>query len=253
MRAEPVSDIEIEAYVDGELDLDRQLAVERHLARSPTTAARVMADFASRTALRLTQPALATGQGLLIEAAEALGRQLARPPRAPLAFFSRRRAGIAAIVVAGVSAMVAFAPRDATASPPPYVSSAVMAFQTGLIRAGMQSQPETLRFDPADVQRTTNIRVPTLPRGWQVTDVQLFPSADGPALQIMVHTPDARIVSIFAVRSGVAAPAHPVALRHGGASVAYWRNGPIAYALTGIEAPEALDLAAEDLADNRLN
>ncbi|WCT71873.1 zf-HC2 domain-containing protein [Sphingomonas naphthae] len=253
MPADPVSEIEILAYVDGELDLGRRLAVEQHLAACPRAAARVMADLGAQTALRLAQPAFDPREAGLADAAARLSAMLARPPRAPMPFFSRRRAGVAAVTVAGLATVVAFVPKGATASPPAYVSSAVMAFQTGLIRAGMHSQRADATFDPADVQRSTNIRVPTLPDGWQVTDVQLIPSDEGPALQIMVHTSDARVVSIFAVRSSVTAPAKPIATRYGGASVAYWRHGEMAYALTGLDAPDALDLAAEDLADNRLS
>jgi hypothetical protein len=42
-----------------------------------------------------------------------------------------------------------------------------------------------------------------------------------------------------------------VAIRRGQDSVAYWRKQDMSYALTGADAPEAIDLAAEDLADER--
>jgi hypothetical protein len=112
----------------------------------------------------------------------------------------------------------------------------------------MVSQLESPLLDTEEIQRRTQLRVPHLPDGWTVTDVQIFPSAVGPALQIMIRTAEKQNISIFAVRSPSAAPAIPVAIRHGEESVAYWRKGEISYALTGIEAPEALDLAAEDLA-----
>lgn len=77
------------------------------------------------------------------------------------------------------------------------------------------------------------------------------PSDEGPALQIMVRTSDLKEVSIFAVRARSSAPLSPVAVRLGQDSVAYWRNQDMSYALTGADAPEAIDLAAEDLADER--
>ena len=68
----------------------------------------------------------------------------------------------------------------------------------------------------------------------------------------MIRTPEGQELSIFAVRAGSAAPRSPMAIRHGNASVAYWRAGDMSYALTGMEEPETLDLSAEGLATERL-
>ena len=47
------------------------------------------------------------------------------------------------------------------------------------------------------------------------------------------------------------APAEPTAVRHEGTSVAYWREGEMAYAVTGGGAPEAIDGVAEGDVQNR--
>ena len=39
MHPDPVEDFELDAYLDGELDPARRLAVEEHLARTPQAAA----------------------------------------------------------------------------------------------------------------------------------------------------------------------------------------------------------------------
>ena len=83
-----------------------------------------------------------------------------------------------------------------------------------------------------------------------MTDAQIFPTAEGPALQLMVNTPSDETMSIFAVRAPTEAPEEPTAVRHEGTSVAYWREGAMSYALTGDGEPEAVDSAAEDLADD---
>ncbi|WP_164857231.1 anti-sigma factor family protein [Sphingomonas crocodyli] len=250
-----VTDLDINAYIDGELDLQRRLAVEEHLAHDPAAAARVMADLSIRTALRLLHGESRHGgaehaPASLVQDAERLETHLAaRPSPRP------RRMGwaAAALLVAGVgTASLTLNPKGAEASPPSYVADAAMAFRTGLLRVNMKSQREDEVFDRRDIAEWTRIRVPVLPDGWRVTDVQVVPSDEGPALQIMVRTDKGNVASVFAVRSAAAAPIRPVSVRHGDTSVAYWRNGDIAYALTGMEAPDALDLAAEDLADNRL-
>jgi anti-sigma factor RsiW len=258
MRTDPVSAFELDAYLDGELDLPRRLAVEEHLARHPEAAARVLADLSLRTALRLAQEPVGAVPPALEEAAQRLGRRLGRrlASRSPLAGWRLPiAAAVLGVAALGGSLLGRPTPRTAPAqaAAPAFVADAVMSYRTGLLRVAMPSQPESLLFDPGDIRRYTSIRVPTLPDGWRVRDVQVFPSGEGPALQLMVRTPDGRTVSVFAVRSPQYAPARPTTIRRAGASVAYWRHGDMAYALTGLQRPEALDVAAEDLADNRLD
>jgi len=252
MQTDPVGPVDIEAYLDGELDLHRRLVVEDYLAREPEQAARVMNDFRARTALRLLQSVREDSPASLDAAAGRLSQRLRGEPK------SWRRLPALGKIGGGVAALalvvaVALPPAAVQAEPPAYIADAVMAYQTGLLRAAMRSQPETTLLDADEIQRAMRIRVPHLPDGWQITDVQIFPSDEGPALQIMIRTADTQHISIFAVRSPSAAPTSPVAVRHGETSVAYWRKDDISYALTGMDAPEALDLAAEDLADERIS
>ena len=244
--SEHIDDWELDAYIDGELCLQRRLAVEDQLSRDPEAAARMMADLRTRTALRLIHEPSTEAPASIMGSASELSRRLARSPARPWFPSVARWAGTAAaLAVAGL--MIAPSPR-AAATAPPYVSEAVMSYRTALIRAGMASQIESRYYDQEEIRRRTRIRVPRLPVGWQITDVQIFPSDDGPALQIMIRKPSGRDMSMFAVRTPSAAPLDPVAIRRGASSVAYWREGDIAYALTGAETPEALDTAATSLA-----
>lgn len=251
MARDDVSDIEIDAYLDRELDPSRCFAVEDWLARRPDRAARAMADLRARTALRLLSGIDRPAPAATLAAANRLSRQLDRGRRPKRAWVSPRRltvAGLGGLLVAGL----VFLPTPTVmAAPPAYVSDAMESYQTALLRAGMRSQVESVRFDRSEVLRTTNIRIPRLPADWTVTDVQIFPSDEGPALQIMIRTADHKDISIFAVRADSQAPRSPAAIRRGDASVAYWRQRDISYALIGAEAPDALSVAAEDFADNQ--
>lgn len=249
---EDVSALELDAYLDGELDAERQLAVERRLAAEPEAAARLMRDMSVRTALRLAQPELDDVPALSAAARQLGERFVATPPNGVRRFLPQRWTALAAALAAVIGATAVVTMRDSLAAPI-YVADAVQAYHTGLLRADMVSQVETTRLDPEDIRRFTRIRVPVLPPGWRITDVQLFPSDEGPALQVMIRTPDRRSVSIFAVRTAADAPSEPEALQRGATAVAYWRTGDIAYALTGTAKAGAMESAAQDLADNRVS
>lgn len=50
---DPITEAELHAFIDGQLDAARRIEVEARLARSPPLAARVMADMHARHMLRL--------------------------------------------------------------------------------------------------------------------------------------------------------------------------------------------------------
>ena len=247
-RDEP-SPIDIEAYIDGELDVERVVQVEDYLSRHPLVAARVMADLRIRSALRL----LAQSHS---QAPAALRREAAR-----LAQKLRRRGVIGRLsvpaMIAALFALLVLTPGDlplmgtkSASAAPAYVDEAIMSHRTTVLRAAMASQPETTRFDPADLMRATRIRVPSLPKGWRILDVQLFPSDDGPALQLSVQSERGQMLSIFAVRASTSAPMKPTAIRRNGTSIAFWKEEDMSYALTGAATPEDIDRVADDLEDN---
>jgi anti-sigma factor RsiW len=241
MENEPVSEFELEAYIDGQLDHARKMAVEDYLASNGQSAARVMADLRAMNALRLLAQESQPMPARLVDAAASLRTRLRRRRWRLPAF-----AGLAvAATIAGV--MVLPTPTDRT---PIYVAEALMAHQTSIMRAGMASQLESPAFDAEEIMRSTNIRIPKLPAGWSIADVQLFPSDEGPALQMVVNMPNGERLSLFAVRSATRVAANPVAVKRGGTAIAYWYREGTSYALTGTGSPEAIDLLADDLADN---
>lgn len=244
MPADPVTEIEIEAYVDGQLDAARRMAVEDHLARHADLAARVMTDLRAKSALQVLFQADQALPSRITLAAGLLNKRLARRRRRlPVLMGLASAATVSALLLLPTT-------KDAV---PSYVGEAVMSHRIGLIRASMASQIESPRLDAREIMRSTHIRVPILPSGWRITDVQLFPADAGPALQIMIRTAANQTVSIFAMRDANHSATAPVAVRRGSDAVAYWYRGGISYALTGAMTPEALDSAAEDLADNRLS
>lgn len=240
MTTEEPGEIDYEAYVDGQLDLGRKLAVEDHLARHPDLAARMMSDLGARSALQLLLGRQPPASARLIGLAERVEADPVRP------FWRRGRAfgGVAALGLA-TAATLFLVQSDA---PPGYVGHAVASHRTAMMRAAMASQVESPRFDAREILSNTRIAMPALPAGWRVTDVQLFPADRGPALLIAIRTTGGQPLSIFAVREQSEAPERPDAVREGAQSVAYWRHGDVSYALTGDEDPISIDAKAEALA-----
>lgn len=234
LSPDPITEADLAAYVDGELGMARRIEVEAHLAARPAEAARVMSDLRARDELRLAlsiEPLPVS-----IATSEAAGRLERSLRRRGIARRFSRAAALALVLGAGWIAHAEFnalgvSQSIASAPPPAFVADAVRAHGTSELRAGMTSQPEVTRYDRAEILSATAIRVPSLPKGWIVTDVQLFPSTFGPSLEMSLSTKDFGTVSLFAVRPGSFDVVQASAVTEGGATAAFWQVGEVAYAL----------------------
>ena len=233
-----ISDMDIDAYVDGELDAERCFVVETLLSRRPALAARVMGDLSTRSALRMLGQDRRPVPTLLAATAQQL---------APAQKSRWRRLMPAGLVTGGLAAVLALWVGGVQHTPA-YVSYAVASHRIAMMRAEMNSQIEAPRFDAREIAANTRIAMPQLPGDWRVTDVQLFPTDKAPALLMAVRTDEGRRMTIFAVREKSSAPERPDAVREGAQSVAYWRRGDMSYALTGDQEPGMMDETAEALA-----
>ncbi|WP_334174860.1 anti-sigma factor [Pseudoxanthobacter sp.] len=232
--SDPISDDDLMAYVDDQLSPVRRTEVEDHLSRHPAMAARVMADLKIRGALRLALGAAPKVQAI------ATGNAARRLQRGLDGDRLRRRlaraGGIAALVALGWFAHSQSGPMGVTsvvasALPPPFVEDAVRAHRTSEVRQAMPSQPSLAAYDAADIRAATGIVMPQLPRGWRVRDVQVFPSAFGPSVEMSLVADDLGPVSLFAVRPGKFDVVPATVTRHEGLSAAHWQMGEVAYAL----------------------
>jgi anti-sigma factor RsiW len=234
---DPISETDLSAYVDDQLDMRRRIEVEDHLAHHPNVAAQVMADLRSRDELRLAFPNPPTrAQVVTVDAARRLERGLAR---SRVIAGLRRVAAVAVLIAAGWFAhaeLGALSIGASVASPPPpaFVADAVMSHRTALTRAAMHSQPKGARYDAEEIRAATAIVLPELPRDWRILDVEIFPSQYGPSVEMAIETgAELGTLSLFAVRPGGFGVVAPTLASDGGEAVAYWQMGETAYALTG--------------------
>lgn len=245
-----VTDADLNAYVDNQLDLGSRARVELHLAGHPSDAARVMADLHMRSALKLgfgSAPAEAPVP--VLEAARRLELGLGgRQAWSGL----RRAAAILLFVSAGWLAHNAFNPFgpaevNASTHPPAFVTQAVEAHRTEALRRGMRSQSRSTAFDAEEIRSATGIVLPGLPEGWSIAEAEVFPSGFGPSVEAAVMTPDRRRLSLFAVRPGHFAvePVQSTALDQ--SDVAWWQIGDVAYAVVSTGRDPDLKTRAEML------
>jgi len=250
-----ITEAELNAYVDEQLDEFSRLEVADYLARNPEVAARVLADIRTRDALRLMAGRQQRPAGRqLVDAAQRVDRALSmRDMRSRLGRVAAALALLAVGMSVGVSVdhhSLRFA-QPARAAMPTYLEEALMSHRTALVRRHMRSQPEINRFDPQDVRSATNIDVPELPSGWRILDVQLFPSDYGPSLQMFIDAGKGTPVSLFAARADIDLSTRPMVSRYGADGVAYWARDGVVYVLTGAIPSDFLRDAATDLSDNK--
>jgi len=244
--SDPITEADLLAYVDDQLDPARRIETEEYLAHEPEAAARVMADLKDRDTLRLIHSApLPRPSEKLFEATRRLERALAWQE---LSLKLRRMAAVVALIGFGWFAhgQVGLGITDSEASPKPpaFVEDALHAHETALVRARMVSQRETAEYDPAEILAETGIRLPPLPEGWQVRDAQVFPSREGHSVEIAVDADELGRVSLFAAQVPVFNVIDPTVARFDKAKTVYWQTGQLAYALTGTGSDKAIERAA---------
>lgn len=209
-----VSPEDLRRYVAGGLRPAERKAVEGFLACNPDLAARVMTELH-------------------------LG---ARPPR------TRGRRLMAAVlaVVLGACGASAFAGWTAAEQrdldgwreadgrlPPVYVEEAAESRQATLVRAAMRSQVESAQLDAAEIRRTLRLDLPRLPPQWRIVDVQVYPTDEGPSVNLTAHGPDGRRLCLFVVRANTSTTGRPQLATRGQEAVAFWERGDSAYVLSG--------------------
>jgi anti-sigma factor RsiW len=243
---DPITEDDLHAYVDDQLDATRRIEVEEHLAQNPEAAARVMADLKHRDTLRLAfQTDLPRPRETMLEAARRLERGLAWHETG---LRLRRVAAVVALIGFGWFAHgqmgLGITDSEASPKPPAFVEDALHSHNTALVRARMISQPEVEAYDQTEILAETGIQLPALPEGWQVRDAQVFPSRYGHSVELVVDTGDLGRVSLFAAQAPAFNVIAPTLARFDKAKAVYWQTGHLAYVLTGTGSDEAIEQAA---------
>jgi anti-sigma factor RsiW len=241
---DPITDSDLIAFVDGQLDPMRRLEVEAHLAAHPQAAARVMADLHDRDALRASfRERLGPGP----ERNLALARRLDRSLRwNRVASRLKRAAAIAVLVGAGWLAhdeIGRFGVPDTMAATvdASLVDDARQARVVARLRAATAANGTA--YDRERLKTVTGVELPPLPEGWRVRDLQVFPSRHGTGIEVIFEADLLGEISLFATRAdGRTGPAMLGDTAEG--RVLAWTTGGNAYAVSGPQGDAVLQRAA---------
>ncbi len=248
---EVVSENDINAYVDGELDPARLVVVEDYLARNPLVAARVMADLHARDGLRLALRTLARPTPRLT--IDAAGRLEAGFFWQQMFRKFRKVASIGFFVGLGwlahdESGLLKISGSEAASSPPAVLEEALHAHRTELFRLRMyDGQVRSPEHEEAFA--TIGIRLPSMPPAWEVIDVQAISVPGGASINLDVKAGSHGRLSLFIARVDDPAAIRPAAAREGEATTYYWQKGSLLFALTGDRGERSLRRAAQGLYD----
>lgn len=232
-EAEPVTELDLAAYVDDQLENGQRARIEAHLGRHPQAAAQVMQDLALRRELRLALGSAAPVAGDTRRAADRLARGFGRDA------VWRRAARLGPLMlVAGVlwASWAGFAPLgvrsvSAAVGAPDFVSAALAARDASNIRLPMRSMPEVPDLDAEELRAATGILLPAFDPDWKILDAQIFPSPQGPGIEIVFESPEIGRISHFAVRPGAFAVTLPQSILRGATPVVWFQIGETAHVL----------------------
>jgi len=241
-ESDAVSELDLDAYVDEQLDDWQRLRVEDYLARHPEAAARVMQDIRLKRELRLALAPTTPTTGPQRAGASRLARGLRRDERLRRAV---RLVPVAALVVTGWLANEGFGPLHvgqvvASQPAPPVVAAALSARDASLVRLAMHSQPQVPELDTAELRAATGILLPVFDGDWTIRDAQVFPSPQGPGIEVVFDAGELGQLTHFAVRTGSFAVTMPHVESRGDRHVAWFQIGETAHVMIADRGDDAL-------------
>ena len=261
----PVTENELQAYVDQQLPAERQQEVEAYLARRPEEALRVQGYLAQKQALR------ALFNPVLDEPVPERLQQAAQPPKhqaVPLTtaanspwYLQRLAAAVAIAVVSGATGWGLRANWDpapgllAQRSVPHAIT---MASATGFAQRAAVAhavyspdvrRPVEVRADQEDQlvawlskRMGATMKPPHLqPLGYTLDGGRLLPGDKGPVAQFMYQDPAGAKLTLYVSQEVPAATSAPAKAntetafrfaQENGVNVFYWVNGPFGYAIS---------------------
>ena len=247
----PVSEGDLHAYVDGQLDPARRAKVEAYLAAHPEDVARLNEYESQNFGLHV----LFGGTEMHPDPAiDRLSAQFAQAMRRQGQLLELKRIAAGVLLLVGVLGVGWLAHDNYTRSDDPFLAFTRQAVGAHTLFAGRNSTRHVVSDTEGSTvvswlsQRLTGVpvRAPDLNRlGFSLAMERILPSANGPAAQLLYeHTESDAPVTLFIGKNGDARQAAFTFVQNDDVSIFYWQNGTFAYSLAGrIERKKLLALA----------
>lgn len=249
-EAEGQMEIDIAAYVSGQLDVERRFAVTQFLSTHPERAAEVMADLSLSEMLRLSVGRIETPPPAQLDLA---ATRLERGLKSVNGF--RRWMPLAAAVAMFAFGWAAQSVFSALPSETPATDMAGL-FEAALdaedavsMRLSLSDELGPIGHEAGQIFQHLGMALPDLPPGWAVRTAQVVATPERPGVAVMIDTPDAGEIMLFSVVRNVDGPDDPaVTTTRKGRKLAFFEKDRTAYVLVDNSGPvSALWQSAEDL------
>ena len=243
-------ELDIAAFVNGQLDAEQRYVVAAYLSEHPERAAEVMGELRMTEGLQLAFRRIETPQPLSMTASatrlgrglEARGRFRWIPP------------------FAAAAAMFAFGwSAQSLLSMPQVVSPAgnvAGVFEAALdaqdairVRLSLSDELGPMPRDAGEIAKRLGIELPDLPAGWVIRAAQVVATPERPGVAIIIDTTDLGEITLFSVLRSVDGPDNPTQTMTRNSNVlAFFEKDRAAYVLVDNRGTvEALRRGAEVL------
>ncbi|MGE0256053.1 MAG: anti-sigma factor [Alphaproteobacteria bacterium] len=231
----PVSEEDLHAAADGNLQPDRRATIDAHLARDPEAAAEVDAWRRQNEALHALFDRVA---------AEPVPTQLRpanlRAPRLRPATIALRAAAAVALLLAGGLAGWLGHERYGDGTAPQLAILAREAVMAHRVYSVEVRHPVEVRAEEAHLVNWLSRRLehrvnaPDLgAAGWKLVGGRLLPAQTGPAAQFMYESPDGERLTLYIRTNRTSDTTQFRVVEDNGFTAFYWLDGPLGYALIG--------------------
>jgi anti-sigma factor RsiW len=233
---ERVTEAELHAYVDGQLDTADRIEVEAYLQEHPEAAALIMEELKRRDEIRLF---LAEEAQPASDAALGLARRLEQR----LGWWSiglRLRRGLAAACLVGVGWLAHMElggllvdPVAAAPPVPAFVDEAVEAYRALRLELGADHVLYPAVMSLAAERAGGLVLVPPLPEKLRLLGSELVPWDGGVALLVLYAVDDDGLVTLFAAETDSFGMSAPQVGADRELTTVFWQAGHFAYVLSG--------------------
>lgn len=256
-RHDPISDLDLMAYADGQLDAARRQTVEAHLAAHPEDAAMVEAIMAQNAALRTTLAGIAEEP-----VPERLKAVLERDPRSLWRPTLQAASVLVLVTASGAGGWwIGQGGNVAAVAPPAFLAHLDLDSETGEVMSIESTgavpalAEEAVQLSPTWLSGALSLRLvaPDLGATFSAPELQRLVDVEGrPTVLFALDDTDGRRLSLYLQTRPATAPAQVRLVEGAGAALrapaAYWQDGPLVWALTGDAQGADLRALAERIA-----